>query len=69
MKNVFLWIAVSCLLVTVSFGLINNATLTGSVADATGAVLPGVTLTATNTATGVTSTTVSNEAGAYTIPD
>jgi hypothetical protein len=68
MKKVWLWIAVSCLLVTVSFGQINNATLTGSVADATGAVLPGVSLTATNTATGVTSTTVSNEAGAYTIP-
>jgi hypothetical protein len=51
MKKVWLWIAVSCLLVTVSFGQINNATLTGSVADATGAVLPGVSLTATNTAT------------------
>jgi hypothetical protein len=46
---------------------LNNATLTGTVADATKAVLPGVTITATNTATGVSATNVSNEAGAYTI--
>src|SRR5215831_9272213 len=52
---------------TVSLAQINNATLTGTVADATGAVLPGVTITATNTATGVVASAVSNEAGAYTI--
>jgi hypothetical protein len=50
------------------FGQVNNATLTGTVADATGAVLPGVTITATNTATGVVTMVVTNEAGAYNIP-
>src|SRR5262245_41154995 len=57
-----------CLLAaTASFGQINNATLTGTVGDATGAILPGVSITATNTATGVVATALSNEAGAYTI--
>ena len=53
MKNLFFCLMVSCLLATTAFGQINNATLTGTVADATGAVLPGVTVTATNTATGI----------------
>src|SRR5580765_3071256 len=50
-----------------AFGQANNATLTGTVADATGAVLPGVSITATNNATGVVSMVITNEAGAYTI--
>src|SRR5262245_5056657 len=68
MKKAFLSVLVSCVLVATSFGQASNATLTGTVADATGAVLPGVSITATNNATGVVSTIVSNEAGAYTIP-
>src|SRR5262245_38687015 len=67
MKNIIFAGVVSCLLVTASFGQVNNATLTGTVADSTSAVLPGVTITATNTATGVVSTVLTNEAGAYTI--
>jgi hypothetical protein len=49
------------------FGQANNATLTGTVSDFSGAVLPGVSITATNTATGVVSTALSNESGAYNI--
>ena len=56
-----------CLLGTFAFGQINNSTLTGIVTDSTKAILPGVTVTATNIATGVAVTNVSNEAGAYTI--
>src|SRR5215475_2813766 len=41
------------------------ATVSGTVADPSGAVLPGVSVTATNNATGVVTTVVSNEAGAY----
>jgi len=37
----------------------------GTVADASGALIPGVMITATNTQTGIVNTTVSNEAGAY----
>src|SRR5262245_26878201 len=45
-----------------------SSTLSGTVADATGALIPGVTITATNVATGVASTTLTNEAGAYNFP-
>src|SRR5262249_57762374 len=67
MKKITFWTLVWCLAATASFGQINNATLTGTVSDASGAVLPGVSITATNNATGVVSTVVSNEAGAYNI--
>ena len=50
---------------TAMFGQISNATVSGTIEDATHAVLPGVNITATNMATGVTTTAVSNEAGAY----
>src|SRR5688500_2590900 len=46
----------------------SNATIGGSISDATGALIPGATVTATNDATGVVSTTVSNETGTYNIP-
>jgi hypothetical protein len=42
-----------------------TAQLSGTVRDESGAVLPGVTVTATQTETGVTRTAVSNESGAY----
>jgi hypothetical protein len=48
-----------------AFGQSANATVSGTVADATNAVLPGVEITATNNATGVVTTVLSNEAGAY----
>src|SRR2546425_1044574 len=68
MKNIFFLMVVLCLLATTSFGQANNATLTGTVADATGAVLTGVSITATNNGTGVVAAVISNEAGAYTFP-
>src|SRR5678815_1666956 len=42
-----------------------NATLGGTVADPSGALIPGVTITATNTGTGIVSTLVTNESGSY----
>src|SRR5438552_392915 len=48
-----------------SFSQTANATLGGTVSDASRALIPGVTITATNTQTGIVSTVVSNEAGAY----
>jgi hypothetical protein len=53
------------LLTTPAFSQSTNATVSGTVGDATGAVLPGVEITATNNATGVVATVISNEAGAY----
>ncbi|PYV85714.1 MAG: hypothetical protein DMG05_22105 [Acidobacteria bacterium] len=43
------------------------ATITGTVTDPTGAVVPGVTVTATNLSTNVPTTVKTNEAGVYTI--
>src|SRR5262245_47501689 len=45
-----------------------NATLSGTVSDASGALIPGVEVTAKNTATGVTSTSITNETGTYRFP-
>jgi hypothetical protein len=43
----------------------SNAQLTGTVTDQSGAVIPGVTITVTKADTGVVTTTLTNEAGAY----
>src|SRR5262245_34410755 len=43
----------------------SNGTISGTVADATGAVVPGVTVTATHAATNVVTTVQSNSAGVY----
>ncbi len=48
-----------------TFAQTSNATLGGTASDATGALIPGVTITATNTATGSVNTALTNEAGAY----
>ena len=45
-----------------------DATLSGTVKDNTGGVLPGVTVTATNEASGITFTSVTDERGAYRLP-
>jgi len=41
----------------------SNATLGGTVSDASGALIPGVMVTATNTATGIVTSVLSNESG------
>src|SRR5436190_6934283 len=53
---------------TQAFSQSGNATLSGTVSDAAKAFIPGVSITATNTATGVVSTVLSNETGTYNIP-
>src|SRR5438876_11614061 len=45
-----------------------NGTLTGIVEDPQKALIPGVSITATNTQTGVTTSVVSNDSGTYNIP-
>src|ERR1035438_6160526 len=47
------------------FGQTINATAGGTVADSTGALIPGVTVTATNIGTGIAQTSITNESGAY----
>src|SRR5262245_58814512 len=55
-----------CLVLSLqAFGQSANATVSGTITDATAALIPGVTITATNNDTGVVTTVISNEAGAY----
>jgi hypothetical protein len=57
---------VPCLVLSLAaFSQSTNATVGGTVSDASGALIPGVTITATNLGTGIVTTVVSNEAGAY----
>src|SRR5215471_11130292 len=51
-----------------AFAQTTNATLGGTVSDASKALIPGVNVTATNTQTGIVSTTITNETGAYNFP-
>src|SRR5678815_641946 len=57
--------ALLCLTCSYTFAQTTNATLGGTVSDVSGALIPGVTITATNIATGIVNTVVTNEAGAY----
>src|SRR5882672_8259308 len=58
-----------CLLLSNNtFAQTGNASVGGFVQDPTRAFIPGVTVTATNTQTGVATTVITNEAGAYNIP-
>jgi hypothetical protein len=51
----------------IAAGQSSNATITGFVPGFVGAFVPGATITTTNTQTGVTATTISNESGSYTL--
>src|SRR4051812_42194138 len=73
MNRVFqtLWLGiVSFLLVcAVASAQLSTAELAGIVRDSSGAVLPGVTVTVTQTDTGFTRSAVTDEAGAYLLPN
>ena len=61
-------LAVVCLVSAVNaFAQGGNASVSGFVQDPTRALIPGATVTATNTQTGVVSTTITNESGTYNI--
>src|ERR1700744_6501657 len=51
-----------------SFGQAEQGTITGSVKDGSGAMVSGAKITATETSTNVSSRTVSDASGYYTIP-
>ena len=50
------------------FGQSDRGIITGTVTDPSGGVISGVSVTATNSATGIATTTVSGQSGNYTIP-
>jgi hypothetical protein len=55
----------SAVWITIAIAQTSNATLGGTVSDASGALMPGVSITAANTQTGISTTVLSNESGAY----
>ena len=74
MVRVRAWALLGALMLFAATGVPTSAqqsatgTLTGIVVDATGGVMPGVTASATELATGVARTSVTNEAGLFRIP-
>src|SRR5215475_7383807 len=70
-RNIF-GIAAVVLLLLISLPIQSSAQVSagigGTVSDPTGALMPGVDVTATNVNTGITTTQITNEAGAYQIP-
>src|SRR6185436_13909540 len=50
------------------YGQTGNAQLGGTVMDPSNALIPGVTVTATNVDTNIVQTTISNETGSYNFP-
>src|SRR5262245_9512973 len=71
MNRTGVWLA-ALLAVTLASGALwaqaTTAQINGTVKDSTGALLPGVTITMTQTATGVKRSTVTNETGNYVLP-
>jgi hypothetical protein len=65
MKRLFISAVLLILACSYSFAQTTNATLGGTVSDSSGALIPGVTITATNVGTGIVTTVLTNEAGAY----
>src|SRR2546425_656529 len=65
MRKLLLLTLLCLFLSTHTFAQTSNATLGGTVSDATGALIPGVSITATNNGTGIVNTVMTNEAGAY----
>ena len=64
---------ITALLVSVGFSTpavaqSSNASLSGTVSDASRALIPGVSVTAVNNGTSVTTTAVTNESGVYSLP-
>ena len=68
MRRLFPLLFVGLLLTAIPVGAQTLGTITGEVKDSSGAIIPGATVTATNTATNATREAQSNEAGAYSFP-
>src|SRR5215510_12231556 len=66
-----LCLALFCLLLssTVAFAQLSTAQLNGRVADESGGVLPGVTVTATQTDTGFVRSTTTDDSGSWLMPN
>jgi hypothetical protein len=68
-KRVFVFFAVLLALSSALIAQSERGTITGTVRDASGAVVPQVKVTITNAATGQTSDLLTNDSGEYTAAD
>src|SRR2546427_2814164 len=68
MKRVF-FIAFLMLMSKAAWSQAITGTILGTITDPSGAVLPGVTVTAVNTGTNLTRQVITNESGNYSIPN
>src|SRR5215468_9042480 len=72
MKRVYIALFIALLAATVTCGNLwaqATAQISGTVRDQSGAVLPGVEVTATQTDTGIARSAVTNETGSYVLPN
>jgi hypothetical protein len=67
MLRLFILLTVACMVSLPAYAQGASASISGIVSDATGAVLPGVTVTALNTDTMLKQTTVSSSSGLYSL--
>ncbi|MCI0388342.1 MAG: carboxypeptidase-like regulatory domain-containing protein [Acidobacteria bacterium] len=67
-RSIFCLLLIAFCLGGRAYGQTTYATITGVIKDQSGSAVPAVTVTATNQATNVTVTTVSNSEGIYTLP-
>ena len=68
-RSLVLVLVVCALVTSTAWGQGATAAISGAVKDASGAVLPGAEVTATQTETGIARMTISNETGAYALPN
>ncbi|MGC1297454.1 MAG: carboxypeptidase-like regulatory domain-containing protein, partial [Alloacidobacterium sp.] len=73
MRTLSRFLALSFVLAAASISILNaqtfRGTLLGTVTDATGAVIPGASVSVKNMDTGIERTTESNSDGAFTVPE
>ncbi len=68
-KLIYFLIFTLALVPSTTFAQTDTASIVGTVKDASGAVMPGVTVTATQTGTNVTLTAITNASGQYLFPN
>ncbi len=68
LRFIFIFVLLAILMPFAAFAQSSTGSVSGNATDASGSMLPGVTVTATNTATGAARAVVSNAAGHYEIP-
>ncbi|HYL37464.1 MAG TPA: carboxypeptidase-like regulatory domain-containing protein [Bryobacteraceae bacterium] len=68
LKKSFLWLGLFCLAAGSVWAQVATGTITGTVTDPSGAVIPNATLTITNPATAASRTVTSNAQGLFSVP-